>query len=98
LGNKALFTLKEDAPAPDASSQKEAHVAERPGDSLDPVAEAVERTVHALVDAGEGAWSHAKTAWDSRWGCLEEEDEDGHITSRRQKLPQPSSWQCGEAS
>lgn len=41
---------------------------------------AVENTVHALVGAGEDAWSQAKLAWSNPWGLeslVEEDEEEG---------------------
>lgn len=97
LGNSRLFTLQEDA----SSAENPARLEDVDEDSLAPVARAVEKTVHALVDASEDAWTHAQAAWKNRWSLpgLDEEDADiqeSNFASRRRRGPACGlPWTCG---
>jgi len=92
--NSSLFTLQEDlaCESDDAPSW--------PEKALPVVAKAVEETVHALVDAGEGAWTHARAAWINRWTLttLEEsgeDDEDDLETFPPKRPSRQLPWLCG---
>lgn len=74
-------------------------------DGMTQLGQAVEKTVHALVDAGEGAWSQAKSAWNSQWSMYRIEEEDGEdagdaeelASRKRLRNPKELSWACGAA-
>jgi len=69
---------------------------ELPEDSVATIGRAVEQSVHALVDAGEGLWSHVKNAWTTRYSMLtpaeEEEDADSDAKGSEVEASRQGRW------
>jgi len=67
-----------------------------PEDAVATMGRAVEQSVHALVDAGEGVWSHVKNAWSTGYSSLtpieEEVDTDGDAEGEEVETSRQGRW------
>lgn len=61
-------------------------------DSVAHVQRVVEKTVHALVDAGEDAWDHVRSAWNDRYSMLTPIQEETEVDLDAEENASERSW------